>query len=210
MRIIGGAARGRPLEAPRGDATRPTADRTRESVFNILGNKLDIPMSEARVLDLFAGSGALGLEAISRGAPSAVLVDHDASAVAVMRKNLAALGREAAGHPVRIVKDDAARAITRLAETGERFDLCFLDPPYAAVAALAAALDRLPAVLAPGAVVVVEYDRRTPPAAWPPGLSPEDVREYGDTRVAFLRAPSIEAPDAPDPPDTATEPGEAT
>ena len=178
MRIIGGAARGRPLEAPRGDATRPTADRTRESVFNILGNKLDIPMSEARVLDLFAGSGALG--------------------------------REAAGHPVRIVKDDAARAITRLAEAGDRFDLCFLDPPYAAVAALAAALDRLPAVLAPGAVVVVEYDRRTPPAAWPPGLSPEDVREYGDTRVAFLRAPSIEAPDAPDPPDTATEPGEAT
>ncbi len=207
MRIIGGAARGRPLEAPRGDATRPTADRTRESVFNILGNKLDI--STARVLDVFAGSGALGLEAISRGAPSAVLVDHDASAVVVMRKNLAALGREAVGHPVRIVKDDAARAIIRLAGTGDRFELCFLDPPYAAVAALAAALDRLPAVLAPGAVVVVEYDRRMPPEAWPPGLSPEDVREYGDTRVAFLRAPSIQTPDTPDPTDTPTEPGEA-
>ncbi|MCC6995287.1 MAG: 16S rRNA (guanine(966)-N(2))-methyltransferase RsmD [Deltaproteobacteria bacterium] len=189
MRISGGAARGRPLEAPRGDATRPTADRTRESVFNILGNQLDL--SRARVLDVFAGSGALGLEAISRGAPSAVLVDHDAAAVAVMRRNLTALGREAAGHPVRIVKDDAARAITRLAQTGDRFELCFLDPPYAAVAALAAALARLPAVLAPGAVVVVEYDRRSPPT-WPPGLSPEDVREYGDTRVAFLRAPSIE------------------
>jgi len=181
MRIIGGAARGRPIRAPKSSTTRPTADRVREAVFNVLGNILG-PLQGMRVLDLFAGSGALGLEAISRGAASATLIDHDARAVVAMRHNLAALGREAAGRAVHIVKDDAARALTRLQPA--RFDLVFLDAPYAAVAATNAALVKLPPLLAPGAVVVVEYDRREVPA-WP--LSPADIREYGDTRVAFLR-----------------------
>ncbi len=181
VRIIGGAARGRSLTAPRGDATRPTADRVREAIFNILG-----PPPE-RVLDLYAGSGALGLEAISRGAAAAVLVDHDSHALTTIRKNIEALGREATGKTIRAVKDDACRAVARLGPDGP-FGWVFVDPPYASGEA-ARVLDALAAaagsLMTPDATVIVEHDRRSPPPETVPPLFRRDVRAYGDTRVAF-------------------------
>jgi 16S rRNA (guanine966-N2)-methyltransferase len=178
VRIIGGAARGRALTAPRGEATRPTADRVREAIFNILG-----PPPE-RVLDLYAGSGALGLEAVSRGAKAAVLVDHDARAIATIRRNIEALGREGAGADIRAVKDDACRALSRLQGP---FGWVFVDPPYASgeAARVLAALAAAPGLLSEGATVIVEHDKRSAPPERVLPLFRSDVRGYGDTRVAF-------------------------
>ena len=173
VRIIGGSLGGRRLRAPRGADTRPTADRVRESLFNILGD-----LEGLRVLDLYAGTGALALEALSRGAREAVLVDKAAEPIRCIEENARDLGVLA---QTRILRADAATALARLA--GERFDLCFLDPPYRLV--VDPVLDALPAVLAPGARVVVEHDRRRPPGG---PLLCTDRRRYGDTEVSFYVA----------------------
>ena len=171
MRIVAGKFGGRRLSSPAGRATRPTADRVREALFSILG-----PLAGVRVLDLFAGSGALGIEALSRGAAGAVFVDSDPAAVAAIRRNLDALGLEL---PVR--RRDAL-AYLRRAPDG-LFDLVFLDPPYSSASELAGPLsERLPAVVAEDARIVSESDKRNPLALALPLL---DERIYGDTRIAI-------------------------
>ncbi len=172
MRIVAGEWGGRRIAAPPGRATRPTTDRVREAWMSALAG--EIP--GARVLDLFAGSGALGLEALSRGAASAVFVDSAQAAVEAVRANLAALGLAAPVH-----RRDAAGALRDAALRGDAYDLVFLDPPYRPAAGLAAQLsEALPAVLAPGARVVAESDRRTPLAL---RLAVHDERRYGDTLI---------------------------
>ena len=163
---------GRRLTAPAGDATRPTSDRVREALFSVLGGSVQ----DARVLDLYAGSGALGIEALSRGAASAVFVDRSPRAVAAIRSNLEALGIEAEVRPVE------ARAALRTASAwAEAYDLVFLDPPYRRAAELGRELsEALPAVLAPGARVVSESDRRDPLEL---ALPLTDERRYGDTII---------------------------
>jgi 16S rRNA (guanine966-N2)-methyltransferase len=172
MRVIAGEWRGRPLQAPPGAATRPTSDRVREALFSILAARVP----GARVLDLFAGSGALGIEALSRGAESATFVDAAAPAVAAVRANLGALGGEG-----EVRRADALRFLAAARGGGAQYDLVFLDPPYRQAERLAPALsEALPAVLAPGAVAVAESDRRAPLALT---LPLHDERRYGDTLI---------------------------
>jgi 16S rRNA (guanine966-N2)-methyltransferase len=170
VRVVAGSFKGRRLSAPRGLRTRPTADRVREALFSILGD-----VEGARVLDLYAGSGALGIEALSRGASSAVFVEHDPRAVAAIERNLAAVDVEA-----RLVRDDVGRFLAR----GEgEFDIVFCDPPYDSAARLAGTLaERLPALTAPNARIVTESDKRNP-LVLPFPLVTE--RAYGDTRIAI-------------------------
>jgi 16S rRNA (guanine966-N2)-methyltransferase len=168
VRVVAGAFKGRPLRAPRGARTRPTADRVREALFSILGD-----VSGARVLDLFAGSGALGIEALSRGAASAAFVEKDPRAVAVIRRNL-----EAVGATAEVRRQDV---LGFLAAAGTRYDLVLIDPPYDSAARLAGPLaERLPAVLEEGARVVTESDKREPLELPLPLLR---QRTYGDTRI---------------------------
>ena len=176
MRVVAGRLGGRRLRAVPGTATRPTSDRVREALFAVLGDRVE----GARVLDLFAGTGALAIEALSRGARSAVLVEQATPAAAVIRANLDALGLGGVAGVRR------TRAETYL--RGERigpFDLVFLDPPYAGgvglVTGLLARLAR--GVLAPGAVVVVETAARAEAPPWPPGMEPDRPRRYGDTAL---------------------------
>jgi 16S rRNA (guanine966-N2)-methyltransferase len=170
VRVVAGDFRGRRLAAPRGVRTRPTADRVREALFSMLGD-----VSGARVLDLYAGSGALGIEALSRGAHSAVFVERDPRAVAVIERNLASLGLEQ-----RVVRQDAVRFL-RSAEG--MFDLVFCDPPYDAASRLAGPLaEHLPERTAEGARIVTESDKRKP-LEFPLPLLTE--RTYGDTRIAI-------------------------
>ena len=175
MRIVGGEARGRPLRPVPGDRTRPTADRVRQSLFDALGQRMD----GLAVLDLYAGTGALGLEALSRGAARAVLVESDARACGVIFHNVAALGYDAR---CEVIRGELPGALRQLG--GERFDLVFSDPPYALRAAQET-LDGLCSgdLLASGARVVLEADRREPAPVPPAGLSLTDERRYGDTRV---------------------------
>lgn len=182
MRIVGGALRGRALVTPSSIAIRPTSDRLRESIFDILAHRFDDPVSEAAVIDLFAGSGALGFEALSRGAARALFVDDGAEARALLRANIASLGL---GGVTRVFRRDATKL--GAAPTGETFSLAFLDPPYGkdlAPPALAALIDG--GWLAPGALVVVEESARAAIEP-PPPLARVDERRYGDTQIAFLR-----------------------
>jgi 16S rRNA (guanine(966)-N(2))-methyltransferase RsmD len=172
MRVIAGIYGGRRLAAPPGDATRPTSDRVREALFSILGPRVP----GARVLDLFAGSGALGIEALSRGAASATFVDDAHRAIKAIRGNLDALGASA-----EIRRSDALRFLGAASAGGAQYDLLFLDPPYRHAEGLASRLsEALPAVLAPGAVAVAESDRRAPLAL---DLPLHDERRYGDTLI---------------------------
>jgi 16S rRNA (guanine966-N2)-methyltransferase len=172
MRIVAGRFGGRRLVAPPGEATRPTSDRVREALFSVLGAEVQ----DARVLDLFAGSGALGLEALSRGAATAVFVDRAPRAVAAIRANLAAL---AVDGDVR--RMEARTALRTASARGEAYDLVFLDPPYRHAPGLGRELsEALPAVLAPGARVVSESDRRAPLEL---DLPLTDERRYGDTVI---------------------------
>jgi 16S rRNA (guanine966-N2)-methyltransferase len=174
VRIVAGAYGGRRLAAPRGGRTRPTADRVREALFSMLG-----PVADARVLDLFAGSGALGLEALSRGAAEATFVDSSPAAVRAVRGNLEALG---AGAEVR--RADARAFLRNARAAGRQYDLVFLDPPYQRAGALAEALaGDLAAVLAPRARVVAESDRRSPLEL---PLPLEVDRRYGDTVIRIF------------------------
>jgi 16S rRNA (guanine966-N2)-methyltransferase len=181
MRIVAGRLRGRALKAPEGHAIRPSSDRLRESLFDILVHAHGAPEPGARVLDLFAGTGALGLEALSRGAGTCVFVDQGAAARALIRENVEALGL---GGATRLFRRDA----TRLgAWAGPPFGLVFLDPPYRqdlAPPALASAAAG--GWLAPGALVVVEETADAPFAA-PGGFAMLDERRIGDSRLIFLR-----------------------
>jgi 16S rRNA (guanine(966)-N(2))-methyltransferase RsmD len=172
VRVIAGTYGGRRLTAPPGSRTRPTSDRVREALFSILGVRL----GGARVLDLFAGSGALGIEALSRGAESAVFVDDAPAAIRAIRANLEALQIDAG-----VRRADALRFLGAASGDGAQYDLVFLDPPYRLADTLAGRLsEALPAVLAPGAVAVAESDRRAPLALDLPLL---DERRYGDTLI---------------------------
>ncbi|MGD9657911.1 MAG: 16S rRNA (guanine(966)-N(2))-methyltransferase RsmD [Methylocystis sp.] len=182
MRIVGGVLRGRALSGPRSQAIRPTSERLRESVFDILAHRLGDPVSNANVIDLFAGAGALGLEALSRGAARALFVDDGAEARALLRANIEALGL---GGVTRIFRRDATKL--GAAPAGDKFSLAFLDPPYGkhlATPALAALIDG--GWLMPGAVVVIEESAKER-IDLPPGLSREDERRYGDTQFVFAR-----------------------
>jgi 16S rRNA (guanine966-N2)-methyltransferase len=181
VRVIAGRYGGRRLSAPAGLATRPTSDRVREAVFSMLAalGGLDA----ARVLDLFAGSGGLGIEAVSRGASAATFVDRDEAARRVLRANLAALGLD--GAVARVRGGDALAVLSALAGEGERFDLVLVDPPYAEAAELGPALaGGLDGVLEAGALVVCESDRRSPIDL---KLPVERERRYGDTLIRIYR-----------------------
>lgn len=175
-RIVAGSLRGRTLRVPpRG--TRPTSERVREALFGTLEHRG--ALDEALVLDLYAGSGALGLEAVSRGAAHATLVDAAREAADVCRRNVRELGLSGR---VSVVSERAERFVAR--PGGPGFGLVFLDPPYdlgdaALTQVLGAAVDHL----APQALVVVERSRRAQPPVWPAGLTQVDERTYGETRV---------------------------
>jgi 16S rRNA (guanine(966)-N(2))-methyltransferase RsmD len=177
LRVVAGSFGGRRIAAPRGRDTRPTSDRVREALFSILGD-----VSGLRVIDLFAGSGALGIEALSRGAESAVFVERSRAAAGVLRANLAALGLEAA-----VVVRDSLAALGDAARRGDQYDLALLDPPYGLAGELGPRLSSaLPPVLAPGALAVTESDRRAP---LPLDIPLELERRYGDTLIRLHRAP---------------------
>jgi 16S rRNA (guanine(966)-N(2))-methyltransferase RsmD len=172
VRVIAGSFGGRTLKAPPGAATRPTSDRVREALFSILGARVP----DATVLDLFAGSGALGIESLSRGARSATFVDDANQAIRAVQANLQALRITAEVH-----RQDALRFLGAASAGGAQYDLLFLDPPYKQAERLARPLsEALPAVLAPGGVVVAESDRRAPLAL---ELPLNDERRYGDTLI---------------------------
>jgi 16S rRNA (guanine966-N2)-methyltransferase len=184
MRIVSGSHRGRRLLAPSGEAVRPTSDRAREALFNILAHGAfaadGLPFAEAAVLDAFAGTGAFGLEALSRGAAEAIFVENDRDALLALRRNIADLGETAR---TRIVAGDA----TRPPRATVACAVAFLDPPYKSGLA-AAALEALAAVgwLAPNALAVVEIGAREPFAP-PAGFTLRDERIYGAARLVFLR-----------------------
>ena len=176
-RVIAGDARGRRLAVPPGTTTRPTSDRAREGLFSSLLSLLDLP--GARVLDLYAGSGALGLEALSRGAGSATLVENDPDAVTALQANVEQLGLPGAF----VVAVDVERFLAVDAEP--RYDLALVDPPYD--------VDVLPALelllpwLTEDAVVVVERRTRGPQLAWPAGYEPVRDRRYGEATLWYAR-----------------------
>ncbi|MCW2272642.1 16S rRNA (guanine(966)-N(2))-methyltransferase RsmD [Rhodoblastus acidophilus] len=182
MRIVGGRLKGRALNGPRGDGIRPTSDRLRESLFNVLAHSYGDPVPGARVIDLFAGTGALGLEAVSRGAAFALLVDDGAQARALIRENVENLGL---GGVTRIFRRDARRLGD--APPGPAYDLAFLDPPYdrglaePALTSLARG-----GWLAAGALAVVEeaVAAMFEPA---PGFEVLERRDYGETELILLR-----------------------
>jgi 16S rRNA (guanine966-N2)-methyltransferase len=174
--VIAGSRRGARLIAPRGADTRPTGDRVREAVFSILEAGWGVPAGDTRVLDLFAGSGALGIEALSRGAGRATFVESAPSAVAVIRRNLKSLRLEGD------VRDmDVRGYLERARAAAWQYDLVFLDPPYRQAGTFGPILSSaLAPVCAPAALVVAESDRRAPLEL---GLRLEDERRYGDTLI---------------------------
>jgi 16S rRNA (guanine966-N2)-methyltransferase len=176
LRVVAGTHRGRRLEAPPGRSTRPTSDRVREALFSILG---PAALQQAHVLDLFAGSGALGIEALSRGAAAATFVESDARAVATIRRNLDALGLTDAH-----VHHGDVSAWLPTAERGP-YDLVFADPPYSSASRTAGWLSELlPPLLRETSLTVTESDRRHPLTLTLPLV---DERTYGDTRIAIHR-----------------------
>jgi 16S rRNA (guanine(966)-N(2))-methyltransferase RsmD len=181
MRITGGTLRSRAIRAPRGTATRPTSDRVREALFSILASSSAV--EGARVLDLYAGTGALAFEALSRGASEAILVESSKEALAAVRANVADL--DLAGR-VRVIAASVDRALARIEGP---FDIVFLDPPYAQAAvagarAIAALVTR--SLLARGARVVLEHARADAPPEIE-SLELESTRRYGDTALSFYR-----------------------
>jgi 16S rRNA (guanine966-N2)-methyltransferase len=177
VRIVGGSLSGRALRAPPGAATRPTSEKVREAVFNILGS-----VDGDRVLDLFAGSGALGIEALSRGAAHATFVDAAKPAVAAIRGNLRDLGLE---ERATVVPGDAVASAARHGATGP-WRLVFVDPPYRSDLAARAVLALPGDQLASGAVVVIEHDRHNTPPETLGSLLRTDQRRYGDTLISFF------------------------
>lgn len=183
MRIIAGELGGRRLLAPRGLGTRPTSDRVRQAVFNILGKpEPTSPDARFRVLDLFAGSGALAFEALSRGADEAVLVEQEREAASIIEKNAEALGLRGR---VRLVRGEVGEALLKL---DGAFDWIFLDPPYA-YGPLDRALRILSSTsLAERALVIAEHEAKTPPADRHGRLALVERRRWGDSAVSFYRS----------------------
>jgi 16S rRNA (guanine966-N2)-methyltransferase len=180
MRVIAGHLGGRRLKAPRGRHTRPTSDRVREALFAMLG-----ALDGEGVLDLFAGTGALGIEALSRGAARAVFVERDAGAARVLTANLAALGIDEPAGEVR--RTGALAALQSARAARETYDLVFIDPPYSHAQDLGPELAAaLPPVLGPAARIVVESDRRAPLEL---PLEVERQRRYGDTLITIHAHP---------------------
>ena len=179
MRVIAGRYGGRRLKAPPGITTRPTADRVREALFSILGDAVQ----DTRVLDLFAGAGTLGLEALSRGAAHATFVDNAPRALAALRANVDALGADA---DAEVVRAEALRWLRAASGGARQYDLVFLDPPYRRAAGLGKELSALlPGVLAQGALVIAESDRRAPLDL---NITTTDERRYGDTLIRIHAA----------------------
>lgn len=178
MRVVAGRFRGRPLKAPPGLGTRPTADRVRESLFSILG-----PLHDLRVLDLFAGTGALGIEALSRGAAHATFVERERRALGALHENLSTLSVGA--DEATVVAGDVLRHLRDAAARGDAYDLVLLDPPYADAPRLQPVLaSALGPLLGEGGRVVTESDRRSPLAL---DLGDVDERRYGDTLIRIHR-----------------------
>ncbi|MGH2977296.1 MAG: 16S rRNA (guanine(966)-N(2))-methyltransferase RsmD [Gaiellaceae bacterium] len=177
MRVIAGSRKGHKLVAPRGLDTRPTSDRVRENIFNLVG-----PVDGARVLDLFAGSGALGIEALSRGAVSAVFVEREAEAVRTIEHNLDRLRLTGA----RVVNGDVLRTIAQEASAGAKYDLVLVDPPYGMLTEIQPSLARhLPPLLAADGVLVVETAARVQPEL---PLPIRTSRRYGKTQITLFEA----------------------
>lgn len=181
MRIIGGAARGRRLKVPKGQAVRPTAARVKESLFNILPHDF----SGLRVLDLFAGSGNVSIEALSRGAANAVLIDESARSAAVIRDNLSRLGLS---ERAQVWTAPVFRSLRKLAKSGESFDFIFLDPPYdrELVGATLKTIAQCDLLSATGRVVV-EHSAREAVRSHYGDLVLNDQRRYGDTQLSFFK-----------------------
>ncbi|MCY1708023.1 16S rRNA (guanine(966)-N(2))-methyltransferase RsmD [Pannonibacter sp. SL95] len=183
MRIIAGRFKGTALATPRSDATRPTSDRLRETIFNILAHGIGLDLDGVRVLDLFAGTGALGFEAISRGARHATFVDEAVEPRGLIRRNMETMGLNGVA---KILRRDA----TKLGAAGtiEPFDLVFADPPYdKGLGELALASAKVGGWLAPGAICVLE-ERANAVIALPDGFEILDQRSAGDSQVLFLKA----------------------
>jgi 16S rRNA (guanine966-N2)-methyltransferase len=177
MRIIAGSHRGARIVAPKGLSTRPTSDRAREAAFNLIG-----PLDDATVLDLYAGSGAMGLEALSRGAAHVVFVENDPAAVAAIEQNLEKLRMTGA----EIARQDAERRVASDARAGRRYDLILIDPPYRLLdQTLTVLTPHLPTILAPHGLVVVESDAREMPEL---PLPQRATRRYGSTRLTLFEA----------------------
>ncbi len=182
MRVVAGLYRSRQLTAPRGDATRPTSDRLRETLFNVLAPRLP----EAQFADLYAGSGAVGIEALSRGAAFCCFAERAPAALTAIRANLAALGITAG---FRVETRGVARTLEQLATADDGFDVIFLDPPYEAAAEYAATLEAIAAsaetLLRPGALVVAEHARRDSlPERFGP-LARTRLLQQGDAALSF-------------------------
>jgi 16S rRNA (guanine966-N2)-methyltransferase len=177
MRIIAGSRKGARIFAPKGREVRPTGDRVREAVFNLVG-----PVDGMEVLDLFAGSGAMGLEALSRGAASVTFVESDRAAAEVILRNLDKLQLKGAD----VLREDAARKLARDAAGGRRYDLVLIDPPYRMLPRVLPTLaEHLPAVLAPDGLVILESDAREEPEL---PLPQRTSRGYGSARVTVFEA----------------------
>jgi 16S rRNA (guanine966-N2)-methyltransferase len=178
MRIIAGSRKGARIFAPKGHEVRPTGDRVREAIFNLVG-----PVNDLEVLDLFAGSGAMGLEALSRGASQVTFVEADRAAAEMIVRNLDKLALEGAT----VIRDDAARKLAADAAAGRRYDLVLIDPPYRMLDRLLPTLAAyVPAVVAPEGLVVVESDAREEPEL---PLPQRTSRRYGSARVTVFTAP---------------------
>jgi 16S rRNA (guanine966-N2)-methyltransferase len=175
MRIIAGSRKGHRIAAPKGQDTRPTGDRVREAAFNLIG-----PVDDATVLDLFAGSGAMGLEALSRGAATATFVESDTRAAAAIQQNLEKLRLTGA----RIVREDAKRSLAAEAASGRKYDLVLVDPPYDRYLELQPMLARyLPHVLSTNGLIVVETDQRVEPEL---PFEQRTSRKYGAARLTLF------------------------
>lgn len=185
MRVISGTAKGRRLFAPKSMAIRPTSDRVKESIFNIVGNVVD----HANVLDIFAGTGALGIEALSRGAKEAYFIDSSNEAINLINKNLQATGLK---DSATVIRSEAEKALKRLAKEEVDFGLIFLDPPYRiSVSFLNAILFMLASqLLSPDGLLVFEHDAKAQ-VIEVEGLKIESTRTYGDTAVTFYRKEGI-------------------
>ena len=194
-RVIAGAARGRRLAVPAGRLTRPTSDRAREGLFGTLV-ALHGPLDGACVLDLYAGSGAVGLEALSRGARRALFVEADARAARVIRGNIETVGLSGAD----LVTDRVDRLLGRGPAGPDRYDVAVADPPYAVtgdeVTGMLAALAG-GGWLAPGAVVAVERATRSGPVGWPTGYAADRSRRYGDTTFWYGLAAGAQLAEEP-------------
>jgi 16S rRNA (guanine966-N2)-methyltransferase len=178
MRIVAGSRKGARIFAPKGRETRPTGDRAREAAFTLIG-----PVEGARVLDLYAGSGAMGLEALSRGAAHATFVERDRAAAETILRNLDKLRLDRAS----VLRDDAPRVLAAEARAGKRYDLVLIDPPYRMLAGVLPTLSAyLPSVVEPDGLVVVESDAREEPDL---PLPKRTSRRYGSARITVFDGP---------------------